>query len=954
MGYAMEAGPITFVPEQRAQTAQFVERTYPATRTTPEVNSEIVDAWWYDCGIERKRVQNPELNEYLATVDPYIAALDKSEGYKLKAEAYQSWKTSKIEVNTEEAALRAEHDRYISDFDAQTEAFNKLTRDVFSTLLDSVNKILDDDKQPTQISKPVLETVKKAEIEVAASPVPFSSRTLLNEMKRQAIAAHPPTPIYTQIAGLAKGLSKEAIDVVVMNYSSLQSEAVERWEQRVAAGEHLNMNKLDPLILDPQLLKKAIIGSLVVGGVALMTPGAIANPHNSELHLSHTLSAASTAKLPLTNLLKQKPETTKLVSPDRKYQGAENIAVSATKRQELAMEASSYARGLVIVGQKQLAYQENNKVQNPLNAKIISEVDGFIAQTILNLIADQAVPLTPEIMTVAAEHVANVQLAARFPSSIKDNQLSNFQRQNAALIINNLFVGDAVNTYSSAEQLNVANAITGAAEAMMPADKLAEYVQSLDMTSTRDEPNLPTPVLTAGFMAPSVEAVAQALANVEVAPSAAKTASSNQSVSEILSVEAMQSILPHASHENIDSYTPMVLEALAERKIDSKFMIAYALATINAETSAFAPIPEWASGEEYEGREDLGNIHPGDGVRYKGRGFIQLTGRGNYRNYGTELGIDLESNPDLALDPETAARILAVYLQPRAEKIEVALKNGNYARARKYVNGGINGLEKMKSSYVAAMQALGLEAAPEDVSDDCQEKIDKTASDAKQALMTKYNCVSGKLNDSEIGRLGGEWGNNSVNPLGIQGFRNMATAFQTEFGRTITVNDSYRNYAEQVAIKKLKTDIGKPNEAATPGRSTHGWGFAIDLGGGIEAFDSDEYKWMQQHAISYGWNHPAWAEPNGSTPEPWHWEYVGGGSNESAPAPAQTPAPVPAPTPSPVAASDDVAPAVVSEPIFTAPPLPAESPDVDDNQSNEQSHSDQRPETKQPDAIELN
>lgn len=56
----------------------------------------------------------------------------------------------------------------------------------------------------------------------------------------------------------------------------------------------------------------------------------------------------------------------------------------------------------------------------------------------------------------------------------------------------------------------------------------------------------------------------------------------------------------------------------------------------------------------YEGRADLGNLHPGDGRRYAGRGLIQITGRANYRAAGTRLGIDLEGQPQLAEQPEVA------------------------------------------------------------------------------------------------------------------------------------------------------------------------------------------------------------------------------------------------------------------------------------------------------------
>ena len=52
-------------------------------------------------------------------------------------------------------------------------------------------------------------------------------------------------------------------------------------------------------------------------------------------------------------------------------------------------------------------------------------------------------------------------------------------------------------------------------------------------------------------------------------------------------------------------------------------------------------------------------------------------------------------------------------------------------------------------------------------------------------------------------------------------------------------------------------------------------GRAVDLCGGINNFGTPAHLWMKQNAPLYGWFHPDWAEPNGSLPEPWHWEYAG-------------------------------------------------------------------------------
>ncbi len=89
--------------------------------------------------------------------------------------------------------------------------------------------------------------------------------------------------------------------------------------------------------------------------------------------------------------------------------------------------------------------------------------------------------------------------------------------------------------------------------------------------------------------------------------------------------------------------------------------IAYMLATIKHECAdTWLPITEFASGSAYEGRLDLGNIFPGDGPRFKGRGYVQITGRANYRKFGKRFDMDLEGNPTLALDPSISYSIASV------------------------------------------------------------------------------------------------------------------------------------------------------------------------------------------------------------------------------------------------------------------------------------------------------
>ncbi|MDT7539903.1 MAG: hypothetical protein QOI82_3488 [Actinomycetota bacterium] len=101
-------------------------------------------------------------------------------------------------------------------------------------------------------------------------------------------------------------------------------------------------------------------------------------------------------------------------------------------------------------------------------------------------------------------------------------------------------------------------------------------------------------------------------------------------------------------------------------------------------------------------------------------------------------------------------------------------------------------------------------------------------------------------------------------------FDRMSEAYRADTGNYLCVTDSYRPYEDQVRLF-----AEKPSLAATPGRSNHGWGLAVDFCGGIERAGTAASLWMQNNAPSFGWIHPAWAETTGSKPEAWHWEYVG-------------------------------------------------------------------------------
>jgi predicted chitinase len=115
------------------------------------------------------------------------------------------------------------------------------------------------------------------------------------------------------------------------------------------------------------------------------------------------------------------------------------------------------------------------------------------------------------------------------------------------------------------------------------------------------------------------------------------------------------------------------------------------LAQMAHESGNFKYDEEIHDGSNYEGRSDLGNTQPGDGKRYKGRGYIQLTGRANYTHYGKKLGVDLAGNPELAKKPDIAADVAVAYWKERVNR--EAARKGDVKTVTKNINGGYNGLQ---------------------------------------------------------------------------------------------------------------------------------------------------------------------------------------------------------------------------------------------------------------------
>lgn len=195
------------------------------------------------------------------------------------------------------------------------------------------------------------------------------------------------------------------------------------------------------------------------------------------------------------------------------------------------------------------------------------------------------------------------------------------------------------------------------------------------------------------------------------------------SVIPAVTVAVVSRMFPVTPIDNIKHNLPFVLDALVNTELVDRKMVLMALSTIRAETESFRPVSEGLSRfnsspggrpfDLYDFRQDLGNQGPPDGERYKGRGYIQLTGRFNYGKYGQliHLGSRLLEEPELANQPEIAASLLASFLKDKEIPIKQSLLEGDLRRARRLVNGGAHGVDRFIDSFETGLKLIPEELA---------------------------------------------------------------------------------------------------------------------------------------------------------------------------------------------------------------------------------------------------
>ena len=172
-----------------------------------------------------------------------------------------------------------------------------------------------------------------------------------------------------------------------------------------------------------------------------------------------------------------------------------------------------------------------------------------------------------------------------------------------------------------------------------------------------------------------------------------------------VSLAQLKRIMPNLSDAKAQQYLPYLNQAMAEQGINTPQRQSAFLAQLAHESGELKYMEEIASGSAYEGRRDLGNTQPGDGVRFKGRGPIQLTGRANYAAASQALGIDLVNHPERAADPDVGFRIATWFWKTHG--LNQLADQGNFSEITHRINGGYNGADSRNRYWATAKSVLG-------------------------------------------------------------------------------------------------------------------------------------------------------------------------------------------------------------------------------------------------------
>ena len=170
----------------------------------------------------------------------------------------------------------------------------------------------------------------------------------------------------------------------------------------------------------------------------------------------------------------------------------------------------------------------------------------------------------------------------------------------------------------------------------------------------------------------------------------------------MLTLQILKDICKNASVVNLQKYVEPLNKHMQAFGIDSFVRIRHFIAQVAHESGEFRYVKEIASGQAYEGRKDLGNTQPGDGVKFKGRGLIQVTGRANYERCSLALWGDkrLLDNPELLEQPVNAVRSACWFW--KANNPNALADRDDIRAVTRRINGGYNGIDHRVQLYERA------------------------------------------------------------------------------------------------------------------------------------------------------------------------------------------------------------------------------------------------------------
>jgi putative chitinase len=172
----------------------------------------------------------------------------------------------------------------------------------------------------------------------------------------------------------------------------------------------------------------------------------------------------------------------------------------------------------------------------------------------------------------------------------------------------------------------------------------------------------------------------------------------------MITLQQLQHIYKDASAKRVETFYPHIVQTMEKYEILNPQRKRMFLAQIGHESGQLRYVEEIASGQAYEFRADLGNIVPGDGPKYKGRGLIQITGKTNYLLCGVALDLDLLSKPEILLLPKYAAMSAGWFWYNK--NLNSLADLGLFRDITKRINGGYNGYADRYKLYQRAFEVI--------------------------------------------------------------------------------------------------------------------------------------------------------------------------------------------------------------------------------------------------------